>query len=102
MLRDSLAMALDIVPEGVDPVAVREFLAGQPGVTAVHDLHIWALSTTETALSVHLVKPDAETDDQMLLRISEELHHRFGIGHPTIQVERGDSADPCPQKEDHP
>jgi cobalt-zinc-cadmium efflux system protein len=102
LLRDSLAMALDIVPEGVDPVAVRDFLAAQPGVTAVHDLHIWALSTTEIALSAHLVKPDAEMNDQMLLCISEELHHRFGIGHATIQVERGDSADPCPQKQDHP
>jgi cobalt-zinc-cadmium efflux system protein len=68
----------------------------------VHDLHIWALSTTETALSVHLIKPNVETDDQMLLRISEELHHRFGIGHPTIQVECGDSANPCPQRQDHP
>jgi cobalt-zinc-cadmium efflux system protein len=102
LLRDSLAMALDIVPESVDPVAVREFLAAQPGVTAVHDLHIWALSTTKTALSAHLVKPDAEMDDRMLLCISEELHHRFGIGHATIQVERGDSPDPCPQTEDHP
>lgn len=102
LLRESLAMALDIVPGGVDPAAVREFLAAQPGVTAVHDLHIWALSTTETALSVHLIKPDAETDDQMLSRISDELHHRFGIGHPTIQVERSDSANPCPQGEDHP
>ena len=70
LLRHSLAMALDIVPESVDPVAVREFLAAQPGVTAVHDLHIWALSTTQTALSAHLVKPDAEIDDQMLLCIS--------------------------------
>jgi cobalt-zinc-cadmium efflux system protein len=102
LLRNSLALALDIVPESVDPVAVREFLAAQPGVTAVHDLHIWALSTTKTALSAHLVKPDAEMDDQMLLCISEELHHRFGIGHATIQVERGDSPDPCPQTEDHP
>src|SRR6266436_5034727 len=102
LLRDSLAMALDIVPESVDPVAVREFLAAQPGVTDVHDLHIWALSTTKTALSAHLVEPDAEMDDQMLLCISEELHHRFGIGHATIQVERGDSPDPCPQIQDHP
>jgi cobalt-zinc-cadmium efflux system protein len=102
LLRNSLALALDIVPESVDPVAVREFLAAQPGVTAVHDLHIWALSTTRTALSAHLVKPGAEIDDQMLLCISEELHYRFGIGHATIQVERGDSPDPCPQTEDHP
>ncbi len=101
LLRDSLAMALDIVPESVDPGAVREFLKTQPGVTAVHDLHIWALSTTKTALSAHLVKPGAEIDDQMLLCISEELHHRFGIEHATIQVERGDSADPCPQTEHH-
>jgi cobalt-zinc-cadmium efflux system protein len=102
LLRDSLAMALDIVPQGVDPLAVREFLAAQPGVTAVHDLHIWALSTTKTALSAHLVKPGAEVNDQMLLCVAEELHHRFGIGHATIQVERGDSPDPCPQTEDHP
>jgi cobalt-zinc-cadmium efflux system protein len=102
LLRDSLAMVLDAVPEGVDPVAVREFLKTQPGVTAVHDLHIWALSTTKTALSAHLVKPGAEIDDQMLLCISQELHHRFGIGHATIQVERGDSPDPCPQTHHHP
>ena len=102
LLRDSLAMALDIVPEGVDPLTVREFLATQSGVTAVHDLHIWALSTTKTALSAHLVKPGAGADDQMLLSISEELHHRFGIGHATIQVECGDSGDQCPQTQDHP
>jgi cobalt-zinc-cadmium efflux system protein len=101
LLRDSLVMALDIVPQGVDPAAVRKFLATQPGVTAVHDLHIWALSTTSTALSAHLVRPTGEVDDQMLSRISGELHDRFGIGHATIQMERGDSANPCSQGQDH-
>jgi cobalt-zinc-cadmium efflux system protein len=98
LLRDSLAMALDLVPSNVDPGAVRKYLEGQTGVTAVHDLHIWPLSTTETALSAHLVKPDSEIDDQMLGRICDELRHRFGIGHTTIQLERGDSAKPCPQE----
>ena len=101
LLRDSMAMALDIVPSNVDPAAVRKYLETQNGVTAVHDLHIWALSTTETALSAHLVKPDAEIDDEMLSCVCNELARRFGIGHATIQLERGDSAHPCRQEPDH-
>ena len=98
LLRDSLAMALDVVPASVDPGAVRKYLESQAGVTAVHDLHIWPLSTTETALSAHLVKPDAEIDDKTLACICGDLAHRFGIGHTTIQFERGDSTNPCPQE----
>src|SRR5436190_16096329 len=80
LLRDSMAMALDLVPSNVDPSAVRKYLETQAGVTAVHDLHIWALSTTETALSAHLVKADAEIDDGMLACVCNGLAHRFGIG----------------------
>jgi cobalt-zinc-cadmium efflux system protein len=98
LLRDSLAMALDVVPPTVDPGAVRKYLESQAGVVAVHDLHIWPLSTTETALSAHLVKPNAEIDDQTMGRICTELRHRFGIGHTTIQLERGDAASPCQQE----
>jgi cobalt-zinc-cadmium efflux system protein len=98
LLRDSLAMALDVVPSNVDPGAVRDYLESQAGVTAVHDLHIWPLSTTETALSAHLVKPDAKIDDQTMGRICTELRHRFGIGHTTIQLEHGDAANPCQQE----
>jgi len=101
LLRDSMAMALDIVPSNVDPAAVRKYLEMQAGVTAVHDLHIWALSTTETALSAHLVKPDAEVDDEMLACVCDDLERRFGIGHATIQFERGDAAHPCRQEPDH-
>ena len=69
------------------------FRSGLPGIEAIHDLHIWAMSTTETALTVHLVKPDPEGDDQMIGRIADELEDRFGIGHVTIQWER--THDPC-------
>jgi len=90
LLRESMHLAMDGVPEGVDLAAVERYLAGLPGVTAVHDLHIWAMSTTEVALTAHLVKPDAEVDDVLLQRISRELHDRFHIEHITIQLERAD------------
>jgi cobalt-zinc-cadmium efflux system protein len=73
------------------PIEVEKFLVALPGVTKVHDLHIWAMSTTETALTAHLVKPDAQIDDKMLARICEDLHTRFGIDHSTIQLETGDA-----------
>jgi cobalt-zinc-cadmium efflux system protein len=95
LLRDSVDLAMDAVPRGIDPEAVQEFLAAQPGVAEVHDLHIWALSTTETALTAHLVRPEAGTDDAFLTTLARELRARFGIGHATLQVERGDPAHPC-------
>ena len=101
LLRDSMAMALDLVPSNVDPSAVRRYLETQPGVTAVHDLHIWSLSTTETALSAHLVKPNAEIDDATIARVCRELQQHFAIGHATIQLERGDAAHPCRHEPDH-
>ncbi len=89
LLRDSLNLALDAVPAGIDAHAVEEYLTGLPGVSAVHDLHIWAMSTTETALTAHLVRPDHGPDDALMARIADELQHRFRIGHATIQVESG-------------
>jgi cobalt-zinc-cadmium efflux system protein len=91
LLRDSLSLSLDAVPREIDPTAVENYLLALSGVTKVHDLHIWAMSTTETALTAHLVKPDAEIDDALLARICDELHHRFGIGHATIQLEKGET-----------
>ena len=91
LLRDSINLSLAAVPTGIDAIEVEKFLVALPGVTKVHDLHIWAMSTTETALTAHLVKPDAQIDDKMLARICEELRTRFGIDHSTIQLETGDA-----------
>jgi cobalt-zinc-cadmium efflux system protein len=95
LLRDSINLALDKVPETVDEASVRAYLAAMPGVVEVHDLHIWALSTTETALTVHLVRPNAGTDDALLQSACETLRERFGIGHATFQIEEGDTATVC-------
>lgn len=86
-------MAMDVAPGGIDVPAVREWLASVPGVQGVHDLHIWPISATETALTVHLVVPQ-ESDDTLLARVIGGLQQRYGIAHPTIQVERSD-IDPC-------
>jgi cobalt-zinc-cadmium efflux system protein len=88
-------LALDAVPRGIDAEAVRVYLAGLEGVDSVHDLHIWALSTTETALTAHLVKPDARVDDDWLAEVCHQLHNRFGIAHATIQVESGQGQQSC-------
>jgi cobalt-zinc-cadmium efflux system protein len=96
LLRDAVNLSLDAVPEGIDPRAVEACLAAQPGVSEVHDLHIWAMSTTETALTAHLVRAGAPVDDGLLARMRHELHDRFGIEHATFQIETGDPAHPCP------
>jgi cobalt-zinc-cadmium efflux system protein len=101
LLRESLNLALDAVPEHIEPAAVEQYLVGLPGVRAVHDLHIWAMSTTEAALTAHLVKPDAVVDDALLTRLGKDLHDRFRIEHTTIQLERGDGSEPCGQAPDH-
>ncbi len=95
LLRDASNLAMDAVPAGIEPDEVAAWLAAQPGVAEVHDLHIWALSTTETALTAHLVRPGATLDDGFLAGIQETLRDRFGIGHATLQVEAGDPAHPC-------
>ena len=86
---------MDAVPEGIDPVAVKACLAELPGVTAVHDLHIWPMSTTETALTAHLVVPGGTTGDAFVVDVAKTLHDRFGIGHTTVQVERGEAGVGC-------
>ncbi|HVG51023.1 MAG TPA: cation diffusion facilitator family transporter [Xanthobacteraceae bacterium] len=89
LLRDSVAMSLNAVPANIDADEVRAFLAGLHGVTGVHDLHIWPMSTTEIALTVHVVRPQALSDDDFLAETARELEHRYGIHHTTIQIERG-------------
>jgi cobalt-zinc-cadmium efflux system protein len=90
VLRESLDLALDAVPAGIDPTAVQSYLANLPGVTSVHDLHIWGMSTTHAALTAHLVRPGAAVDDALMNRVCRELHDMFGIEHATIQVESGE------------
>jgi cobalt-zinc-cadmium efflux system protein len=87
LLRDSLAMSVGAVPAAIDPQAVRRYLESCPGVSAVHDLHIWPMSTTENALTAHLVLPDGHPGDQFLMIAATELRRRFGIGHTTLQIE---------------
>lgn len=87
LLRDSTRLALAAVPETVDRPSVESYLAALPGVTAVHDLHIWPISTTETALTAHLVRPGTAQDDELLHGIAKTLRERFGIGHATVQIE---------------
>lgn len=95
LLRDSINLALDAVPEGIELQNVRQYLSSLPTCVEVHDLHIWGMSTTETALTVHLVGSRAAFDDAMLLKIEKELHDLFGIEHVTLQVETGDLPLPC-------
>ncbi|QZH74177.1 MAG: cation transporter [Erythrobacter sp.] len=87
LLRDSVTMGLLAVPERIDEGAVRGFLASLPGVASVHDLHIWPMSTTETALTAHLVMPAGHPGDAFLREAAEELEHHHAIGHVTIQIE---------------
>jgi cobalt-zinc-cadmium efflux system protein len=97
LLRDSLNLAVDAVPRNVDPDAVREYLRGLPGVRALHDLHIWPMSTTDTALTAHLVMDVFPGSDQFLNDVAHVLEARFSINHPTIQMERFDSDIVCHQ-----
>ena len=86
LARDSVNLALDGVPRGIELAKVRDFLGALEGVSEVHDLHIWAMSTKETALTVHLVRPGG-SDDAFLHHVCEELSHRFNIHHATLQIE---------------
>lgn len=87
LLRDSVDLALDAAPRGIDVEEVRRWLAARPGVEEVHDLHIWAMSTTETALTAHLLRPVNTDNDHFLHEVCEGLEQRFRIGHATLQVE---------------
>ena len=88
LLRDSLTLSLDGVPSSVNSSAVMSYLADQRGVTDVHDLHIWALSTTSVALTAHLVVPDRGAEDALLTALTPDLKRRFRIQHATLQIER--------------
>jgi len=94
LLRESVDLAMDAVPVGVQQQEVERYLASLPGVQEVHDLHIWGLSTTDTALTAHLVCADANSN-QRLHDLTAELRDRFGIGHATLQIETGADAELC-------
>jgi cobalt-zinc-cadmium efflux system protein len=93
MLRESVTMALAGVPSSIDPDAVEEHLRTQPGVARIHDLHIWPMSTTEFALTAHLVMPAGFPGDRFLADCAHAIEHRFGITHSTLQIEVGDEED---------
>ncbi|MDR3514783.1 MAG: cation diffusion facilitator family transporter [Azospirillaceae bacterium] len=95
MLREAMDLALDAVPVAIDRGDVEAYLRSLPGVSEVHDLHIWGLSTTEAALTAHLVRPEAAVDDELLADAALVLEKRFGIGHATIQIECGAGGTAC-------
>jgi cobalt-zinc-cadmium efflux system protein len=95
LLKESISLSLDAVPASIDRIAIETYLARLPGVSEVHDLHIWPMSTTEVALTAHLVRPGATLDDGLLAQACHDLSSRFGIHHATLQIESGDPAHPC-------
>ncbi|MEO8935572.1 MAG: cation diffusion facilitator family transporter [Burkholderiaceae bacterium] len=95
LMRDSMRLALAAVPEHIDVEAVRGYLEGLPGVDGVHDLHIWAMSTSENALTAHLVMPAGHPGDAFLCDVADTIEARFRIGHVTTQIETDDGPSPC-------
>ena len=100
LLRDSVNMSLQAAPPGIDPDRIGAFLRKQRGVKGVHDLHVWPMSTTETALTVHLLVPDGYPGDAFTTKLGAALKERFEIDHATIQIETDPNAD-CPLEPDH-
>lgn len=101
LLRESMRLALAAVPGDVDSNAVRAYLCGLEGVRAVHDFHVWAMSTTENALTAHLVMPGGHPGDAFLVDVAHAIEHRHRIGHVTLQIETADSAMPCKLETHH-
>ena len=95
LAKDSVNLALDAVPAGIDPLEVDEALRGLEGVVEVHDLHIWGMSTTDVALTAHLIRPCHGGEDALLASATRLLRDRFGIAHATLQVEQGLAIHPC-------
>ncbi len=95
LFRESLRLSLHAVPVGIDAAEVMAYLQQLPGVRDVHDLHVWGMSTTETALTAHLVMDGGHPGDEFLRRVAGELEVRFRIGHPTLQIEVADGAGAC-------
>lgn len=87
LLRDSIDLSIDAVPQGIDVSHIQSYLSGLKHISDIHDLHVWALSTTETALTVHLVTTSELIDNCFLQEVQEHLHHHFNIAHTTIQIE---------------
>lgn len=100
LLRDSTRLALDAVPAAINLDEVAAFLKAQPGIAGIHDLHIWPMSTTETALTCHCSMPGGHPGDAFLADLADQLRERFGIGHATIQVETG-AQTACALEPDH-
>lgn len=96
LLRESFDLSVDAVPPGIDPDAIRDALLEEPKISEVHHLHVWAMSTTEVALTAHLVKPDGQLDDALLSRLEKKLAERFGIRHIALQLEHGGDYAGCP------
>jgi cobalt-zinc-cadmium efflux system protein len=101
LLREAVNLSLDAVPPGIDQEQVGAYLRSLPGVSEVHDLHIWGMSTVETALTAHLVREDAAADSDLLQRITRDVRERFGIGHATVQLETPETARRCELRPDH-
>jgi cobalt-zinc-cadmium efflux system protein len=95
LLRDSLSLILDAVPHYIDHIGVKDYLTHLPGVTKIHDLHIWGLSTKEIALTVHLVMPETKLSDADYIKINTVLLEKFKVNHATLQVESGSEENPC-------
>lgn len=95
LLRDSVILLLDAVPHYIDHMGVKEYLSGLSGVKAIHDLHIWGLSTREVALTAHLIMPEKKLSDAEFKKINDVLHKEFKISHVTLQVETGSEEYPC-------
>lgn len=95
LLRDSVNLSIDAVPQGMDMHEIKNYLLGLESISDLHDLHIWALSTTEVALTVHLVSTNNQLNNELLEKIQKDLHHHFNISHPTIQIEFQDNTYIC-------
>nr|MDQ6880646.1 cation diffusion facilitator family transporter [Pseudomonadota bacterium] len=101
LLRDSFQLAMQAVPRGIDKAKVHDFLLQLPCVTEVHDLHIWGMSTTENAMTAHLVCPGGHPGDMFVQRLTRDIAERFAIHHVTLQVELGDAESPCVLAPEH-
>jgi cobalt-zinc-cadmium efflux system protein len=95
LFKETIRLSIDAVPENIDINEVRNFLKGLNGVSDIHDLHIWSLSTSEVALTVHLVMAELSVNGNFLAEIQEQLHEKFEIGHTTIQIERPGNSNAC-------
>jgi cobalt-zinc-cadmium efflux system protein len=89
LLKESINLSLDAVPEGIDIRKIKNYLKNIPTILEVHDLHVWGMSTTEAALTVHIIRSEMEDNDELLQKLTKELHDLFGIEHATIQIEKG-------------